>query len=106
MEGDEHSAAPLRILDQIFAVGHEPDRVRVTPYHKPYAIRKILNALDPEEVDTIRGSPFGKLVEIGEKPSFSGRFGRFIISRQLKVTMLLVERFVVLCLVSRLMFFL
>ncbi|KAL0876593.1 hypothetical protein Bca101_026298 [Brassica carinata] len=31
------------------------------------------------------GSPFGKLIEIGEKPSFSGRFGRFIISRQLKV---------------------
>ncbi|KAL0864470.1 hypothetical protein Bca101_043588 [Brassica carinata] len=55
------------------------------PYHKPHAIRQILNALYPEEVNIIRGSPFGKLVEIGEKPSFSGRFGRFIISRQLKV---------------------
>ena len=106
MERDKLSAPPLRIPDRIFAMGHEPVGVRVTPYHKPYAIRQILNTLDPEEVDTIRGSPFGKLVEFSEKPSFSGRFGRFIISRQLKVTMLLVERFVVLCLVSRLMFFL
>ncbi|CAN7127414.1 unnamed protein product, partial [Brassica rapa subsp. narinosa] len=56
------SAPPLRISDRFFAVGHEPVGVRVTPYHKPYAIRQILNALDPEEVDTVRGSPFGKLV--------------------------------------------
>ncbi|CAN6981109.1 unnamed protein product, partial [Brassica rapa subsp. trilocularis] len=57
--------------DCIFAVGHEPVGVKVTPYHKPYAIRQILNALDLEEVDTIKGSPFGKLVEFGEKLSFS-----------------------------------
>ncbi|CAF2111315.1 unnamed protein product, partial [Brassica oleracea] len=71
IEGDEHSATPLRIPGRIFAVGHEPVGVRITLYHKPYAIRQILNALDPEELDTIRGSPFGKLVEIGEKPSLS-----------------------------------
>ncbi|KAH0891632.1 hypothetical protein HID58_054061 [Brassica napus] len=86
MEEEDLSFPPLRIPDRIFAVDHEPVGVRVTPYHKPYAIRKILNALDPEEVDTIRGSSFGKLIEIGEKPSFSGRFGRFIISRQLLVS--------------------
>ena len=73
MEGDEHSTAPLRIPDQIFAVGHEPVGVRVMSYHKPYVIRQILNALDPEELDTIRSSPFGKLVEIGENPSFEIR---------------------------------
>ncbi|CAN7135826.1 unnamed protein product [Brassica rapa subsp. narinosa] len=77
MEEEDHSSPPLRILDRIFAVGHEPVGVRVTPYHKPYAIRQILNDLDPEEVDTIRGLSFGKLLEIGEKPSFSGRFGHF-----------------------------
>ncbi|CAG7865342.1 unnamed protein product, partial [Brassica rapa] len=71
IEGDEHSATPLRIPGRIFAVEHEPVGFRITPYHKPYAIRQILNALDPEEVDTIRGSPFGELVEIGEKRSFS-----------------------------------
>ncbi|XP_033138759.1 uncharacterized protein LOC103848390 [Brassica rapa] len=86
MEEEDRSSPPLRIPDRIFAVDHEPVGVRVTPYHKPYAIRQILNALDPEEVDTIRGSSFGKLIEIGEKLSFSGRFGRFIISRQLLVS--------------------
>ncbi|CAN7012361.1 unnamed protein product, partial [Brassica oleracea var. botrytis] len=71
MEEEDRSSPPLRIPDRIFAVDHEPVGVRVTPYHKPYAIRQILNTLDPEEVDTIRGSSFGKLIEIGEKPSFS-----------------------------------
>ncbi|XP_048598062.1 uncharacterized protein LOC106430637 [Brassica napus] len=56
MEEEDRSSLPLRIPDRIFAVDHEPVGVRVTPYHKPYAIRQILNALDPEEVDTIRGS--------------------------------------------------
>ncbi|CAN6977211.1 unnamed protein product, partial [Brassica rapa subsp. trilocularis] len=71
IEGDEHSVTPLRIPGRIFEVGHEPVGFMITSYHKPYAIRQILNALDPEEVDTIRGSPFGELVEIGEKRSFS-----------------------------------
>ncbi|KAF8051980.1 hypothetical protein N665_1633s0002 [Sinapis alba] len=86
MEDEELQPPPLQIPCRIFAAGEEPVGVRVTPYHKPYAIRQILNALDVEEVETIKASPFGKLVEIGEKPSFSGRFGRFIISRQLKVS--------------------
>ncbi|XP_056860028.1 uncharacterized protein LOC108832931 [Raphanus sativus] len=85
MEGEDDSPSPLTLPPRIFAVGSEPVGVRVTPYHKPHAIRQILNALNPDEVDTIRSSPFGKLVEIADKPSFSGRFGRFIISRQLKV---------------------
>lgn len=72
MEDDEHTAPPIRIPYRIFTVGEEPVGVRITLYHKPYAIRQILNA---EEVDTIRASPFGKLVEIGEKPSLSWRFG-------------------------------
>ncbi|KAL0774852.1 hypothetical protein Bca101_040004 [Brassica carinata] len=86
MEEEDRSSPPLRIPDRIFAVDHEPVGVRVTPYHKPYAIRQILNALDPEEVDTIRGSSFGKLIEIGRSLLSPGRFGRFIISRQLLVS--------------------
>ncbi|KAF8116426.1 hypothetical protein N665_0018s0036 [Sinapis alba] len=74
MEDKELHPPPLQIPCRIFAAGEEPIGVRVTPYHKPYAIRQILNALDVEEVETIKASPFGKLVEIGEKPSFSGRF--------------------------------
>ncbi|KAL0771982.1 hypothetical protein Bca101_037133 [Brassica carinata] len=65
MEEEDRSSPPLRIPHVIFAVDHEPVGVRVTPYHKPYAIRQILNTLDPEEVDTIEGSSFGKLIEIG-----------------------------------------
>ncbi|KAF8092049.1 hypothetical protein N665_0426s0007 [Sinapis alba] len=71
---------------RLFAVGEEPLGIRVTPYHKPSCISKILNALEEEEIDCIRQSPFGKLIEIASKPSFSGRFGRFLIFRQLKVS--------------------
>ncbi|KAG2331939.1 hypothetical protein Bca4012_018476 [Brassica carinata] len=63
MEREDHLPPLLRIPDRIFAVGHEPVGVKVTPYHKPHAIRQILKTLDPEEVGTIRDSPFGKLVE-------------------------------------------
>ncbi|KAL0816823.1 hypothetical protein Bca101_073267 [Brassica carinata] len=59
---------------RMFAVGHEPVGVRVTPYHKASCITIILNALDEDEIEAIRISPFGKLVEISEKPPFSGRF--------------------------------
>ncbi|KAH0936557.1 hypothetical protein HID58_013674 [Brassica napus] len=44
---------------RIFAIGEEPSRVRVTAYRKPCALRHIFNALDPDEVERIRGSQFG-----------------------------------------------
>lgn len=75
MESDDQSGPPLRVPARIFAMGHEPVGVRVTLYHKPHAIKEILNTLDPQEIDTIRASPFGKLVDLAEKPSFSGWFG-------------------------------
>lgn len=71
--------------NRMFAIGEEPLGIRVTPYHKPSSISKILNALVEEEIRFIRESPFGKLIEIAEKPSFSGRLGRFLFSRLLKV---------------------
>lgn len=51
----------------------------------PSAITKILNDLTEDEVEAIRKYTFRKFVEIAEKTSFSGRFGRFFLSRQLKV---------------------
>ncbi|KAF8111929.1 hypothetical protein N665_0071s0068 [Sinapis alba] len=86
MESEAAQTQFLDIPERIFAAGEEPAGVRVTPYHKACGIRQILNALDSEEVDLVRLSPFGKMVEIADKPTFSGRFGRYIISRQLKVT--------------------
>ncbi|KAF8077392.1 hypothetical protein N665_1041s0007 [Sinapis alba] len=85
METEETDGPPYQLPERIFACGEEPTGVRVTPYHKASGIRLILNALDVDEVQMIQESPFGKLVEIADKPAFSGRFGRYIISRQLKV---------------------
>lgn len=70
--------------ERMFAIGEEPVGIRVAPYHKPSCISKILNALEEEELGFIKESSFGKLIEIAEKPSFSGRVDRFLFSRQLK----------------------
>ncbi|KAH0932032.1 hypothetical protein HID58_009149 [Brassica napus] len=48
---------------RIFAIGEEPSRVRVTAYRKPCALRHIFNALDPDEVERIRGSQFGRMLQ-------------------------------------------
>lgn len=40
---------------------------------------------EPDGIQYLRLTPFGKIVEIAEKPAFSGRFVRFLLSRQLKV---------------------
>ncbi|KAF3595684.1 hypothetical protein DY000_02022814 [Brassica cretica] len=71
---------PLSFPDRMFAMGDEPLGIRVTP-----CISKILNALDEEELRFVRESSFGKLVEIAEKPAFSGRLGRLMFSRLLKI---------------------
>lgn len=71
--------------ERMFTIGEEPVGIRVTPYHKPSSIIKILNALEEDETTFIRESPFGKLLEIANKTPFSGRFGRYIFSRQLKI---------------------
>ncbi|KAF2609390.1 hypothetical protein F2Q68_00045012 [Brassica cretica] len=79
-----HPSFPSRM----FVVGEEPLGIRVTPYHKPSCITKILNASGEDEVRVIMEFPFGKLVEIAEEPSFSGWFGCFLLFRQLKVAFL------------------
>ncbi|KAF3555649.1 hypothetical protein F2Q69_00012723 [Brassica cretica] len=84
MEKHRLTDLPCTISERIFTAGEEPTGVRVTPYHKQFGIKQILNALEPEEIEK-RASPFGKFVELADKPSFSGRFGRYIISRQLNV---------------------
>ncbi|XP_048596182.1 uncharacterized protein LOC125577998 [Brassica napus] len=72
------------IPDMMFAGGEEPVGVRVLTYQSSSALKRIFNALEEEEVDIIRRSSFGKLIEIAEKPVFSGRFARYMLSRQLK----------------------
>ncbi|KAG2329944.1 hypothetical protein Bca52824_001124 [Brassica carinata] len=74
-----------QIPSMMFAEGEEPIGVRVLTYQSSRAISTIINALDPEEIQFFRESSFGKLIEIADKPCFSGRFARFLLSRQLKV---------------------
>lgn len=72
------------IPEMMFAAGEEPVGVRVLSYQSSGAIKRILNALEDEEIDVIRDLAFGKIVDIAAKPVFSGRFARYIMSRQLK----------------------
>nr|VDD38076.1 unnamed protein product [Brassica oleracea] len=72
------------IPQMMFAAGEEPVGVRVLTYQSSGAIERILDTLHEEEIDFIKASAFGKIVEIAEKPVFSGRFARYLLSRQLK----------------------
>ena len=58
------------IPDMMFAGGDEPVGVRVLTYQSSSALKRIFNGLEEEEVDIIRRSSFGKLIEIAEKPVF------------------------------------
>ncbi|KFK22548.1 hypothetical protein AALP_AAs68488U000900 [Arabis alpina] len=75
----------LELPERMFAAGEEPVGIRVTAYGPSCGIRTIMNALEEDERNIIRQSSFGKFVSIADKPAYSGRFGRFLISRQLKV---------------------
>ncbi|KAG2254313.1 hypothetical protein Bca52824_084449 [Brassica carinata] len=75
----------LPLPDMMFAAGEEPVRVRVLTYQSSRAINHILDLLEEDEIRRLRMSPFGKIVDIAEKPAFSGRFARYMLSRQLKV---------------------
>ncbi|XP_009111034.2 uncharacterized protein LOC103836513 [Brassica rapa] len=79
--GDDNLPLP----EMMFAAGEEPVGVRVLTYQSSRSINHILESLEDDEIQTLRMSPFWKIVEISEKPSFSGRFARFMLSRQLKV---------------------
>ncbi|KAG2330735.1 hypothetical protein Bca52824_001915 [Brassica carinata] len=66
--------------EMMFADGEEPVGIRVLTYQSSRALNTILNALDVEEIQFLRQSSFGKFVEISDKPAFSGRFARFLLS--------------------------
>ncbi|CAN6870394.1 unnamed protein product, partial [Brassica oleracea] len=61
---EEHPPPP--IPEMMFAVGEEPVGVRVLTYLTSGAINRIFNALEEEEVQIIRRSAFGKILEIVE----------------------------------------
>ncbi|KAL0813247.1 hypothetical protein Bca101_069690 [Brassica carinata] len=69
-----NNADDVVIPEMMFAPGEEPVGVRVLTYQSSRAISSILNVLEEDEVQKIRETTFGKLVEVAEKPGFSGRF--------------------------------
>lgn len=75
----------MQLPDRMFAAGHEPNGERVNTYHKPKRIKSIIEALDPEEIEFLRNTTFGKIIAQAENPSFSGSFGQFVIVRMLRV---------------------
>lgn len=72
------------IPEMMFTACEKPVGIHVLTYQSSRAIKRILNVLEDEEIAVIRDSAFGKIVDIAEKPVFSGRFARYIMSRQLK----------------------
>ncbi|XP_024006556.1 uncharacterized protein LOC112083062 [Eutrema salsugineum] len=71
---------------RMFAAGEEPSGERVNSYHKVKTTNHILTALEEDEKEFMRRSPFGKLIATAEKPAFSDSFGHYCITRLLKVT--------------------
>lgn len=69
----------------MFAAGDEPVGERINSYHKVKTTRSILAALEPDELEFIRNSTFGKIIAIDDYPTFSGAFGQYILVRLLKV---------------------
>lgn len=72
----EERALPA-IPEMMFVVGEEPVGLRVLTYLASKAINRIFNALEEEEVQLIRRSAFGKILDIVD-------IARYILSRQLK----------------------
>ncbi|CAN7070646.1 unnamed protein product [Brassica oleracea var. botrytis] len=69
----------------MFATGEEPLGERVNSYHKIKRTKLLIEALEPEELEFLRNSTFGKILAIEENPPFSGAFGQYVVVRLLKV---------------------
>ncbi|KAJ4910157.1 hypothetical protein Rs2_04778 [Raphanus sativus] len=83
----EENVEMIDLPDRMFADGEEPVGVRVLSYHPSSGTRSILKVLSDEEIQIIKASTFGRFIELADKPAFSGRFARYMLSRQLKLVM-------------------
>ncbi|XP_048611398.1 uncharacterized protein LOC106374023 [Brassica napus] len=69
---------------RMFALGHEPVGLRVSPYHKPDALCHTIDSLEEGKIEVLKRSPFGRFLELADKTPYSGHLGRYMLSRQLK----------------------
>ncbi|CAN6855801.1 unnamed protein product, partial [Brassica oleracea] len=69
---------------RFFTIGDEPDGLRITPYHLPQAWmhKAYIRALEEDELEVLKASSFGKFIELADQSPYSGRLGRFMMSRQ------------------------
>lgn len=75
----------LSLPPRLIAAGHKPFGHRVNIYQKMSIIEQIRGYLNKEELDYILRSPLGRLFEYPNKPTWSGGFGLFLLSRQLEI---------------------
>ena len=75
----------IELLFRIFPAGEEPVGLRVTRYHKPVGLRHILDTLEADEINVIKRLSLGQFLELADQTPYSGRLGRYMLSRQLKV---------------------
>ncbi|CAG7881163.1 unnamed protein product [Brassica rapa] len=75
----------LLLPPRMFAAGEEPLGERVNTYHKIRRTELLIKALEPEELEFLRNSTFGKILAIEENPPFSGAFGQYVVVRLMKV---------------------
>lgn len=80
-----HIMEEILLPPRMFAAGDEPLGERVNSYHKINTTKRILAALEPDELEFLRNSTFGKILSIEENPPFSGAFGQYVVVRILKV---------------------
>ncbi|CAN7045784.1 unnamed protein product [Brassica oleracea var. botrytis] len=76
---------PIVLPPRMFAASEEPLGERINSYHKIKKTEMIIDSLEPEELEFLRNSTFGKILAIDENPPFSGTFCQYIIVRLLKV---------------------
>ncbi|KAG7583027.1 Papain-like cysteine peptidase superfamily [Arabidopsis suecica] len=75
----------LDLPHRLIAAGEEPLGERVNVYNKMKILNGIIDSLDATEINLIRDSPLGGLLDFPNKPAWSASFGLYLLGRQLDI---------------------
>jgi len=70
---------------RLIADGEEPLGERANVYNKMKTLHGIIDSLEDTEIQLIRDSPLGGLLDYPNKPAWSATFGLFLLGRQLDI---------------------
>ena len=70
---------------RLIADGEEPLGERANVYSKMKTLHGIIDSLEGTEIQLIRDSPLGGLLDYPNKPAWSATFGLFLLGRQLDI---------------------